>query len=1318
MRFSLKNAKEACVEKIEKILPFKRKIDSAETKEAAHKFHTLTPKDDAPLGVYESALDFVFTDPNVKNVAVSGAYGSGKSTIVKSYKTKKNYGDRFLHISMARFQPEGKEAEDMGIDITAGQKSNYKASDDDKGSLAKVNRETILEGKIINQLLHQIPAKNISQTNFRIKDRVPFTRCTVICVALGATFGIYTLHFSSWASFWDTVTTGWLRNLFRFSAYPEMRLITGAIFLFSVGVLTYRLANLLAKHKIRKATVSGLEIEIFNNSNESFFDKYLNEVLYLFKQIEQDVIVFEDIDRYDSSIIFERLHEINRLVNKNRKDKPLRFFFLLKDDIFESKDRTKFFDFIIPIVPYIDGSNSYDKFIECFEEIGFAASDRKENDSISKDFLQGLSLYIDDMRILQNICNEFLIYYNCMKPIEPDADKMLALVAYKNLFPQDFAKLQLEQGFVYEIIGDKRGDRNSKSGKERLIASEKARLDLEIANKEEELDSVKNETLPLDILAELYARRICGYSFNSNWDADTCRQQIESRRNNPGYKDAILEYDNFIAYAEANPESREKRITRLEKELQELCEEQDTLMGKKVCQLISRENIDEFFTKTKFISETGAKDENFNIIKDSPYFPILKYLVREGYIDESYTDYMTYFHENSLSAGDKKFLRSVRDKKAKGEAYPLEKPELVASLLSAMYYDQEEILNYELFKSLLADYVGNNKHTAKTKKFIEYIREKHLYDFLVGYAIPPTEIDNLIKVIGAEWIGFINDYIHAYNLGDTPSHNRKIYEDFIRRFTYELLVMVGTSSESMSFVDEDSKSALVKFISNDEVYVSTDATRIQELADGIKQFGIRFSTLSFKVADYESEIDLSEITTQHEVSYSKLSRLIYENNSYAINYANINSMLTKYYDLSGSDNTPSNWYTIIMSDEESPMAKYIGENIDDFVNIIVSNCNGMITDLEKNAVSIINNEDVAAEKRKTYISYLTTVIPNLHDINDTNLWEELLKNHKALKYTPENVVDYFANCRDSKFDDVLVSYINAQGKSIILDSCFADDERKDDFFEAIILATALDDAIYEGFVEQSSIKHEDFEITDFPIEKLQILDKHGLIGMTKKSLATMREHYQKYLYKFICNHIEDYIKIVSDKTVFDFDEMLALLDKEIAAQRKIDLLNLTQKPVSIKGKKYPDKLSAYILSNNYDDTDFEHLVIKYVTYGEQTKTAIVDKAFEQKDLLQSHQDIVSRLLITDILSRDFDFNDKFEVFKNFAPAASKAEIKKWVNVIGISEFLDVYDRSKRPRFDATDTNATVLEILENRGDIKEYRLDGKSDKYIIRRPKL
>ncbi len=113
---------------------------------AENTLKNLTPITDVELGIYEEQLTSKLADPNVKNIALSGPYGAGKSSILATYK-KQHPEKKFLHISFAHFQDVAK---------------------DDK----QLPDETELEGKIINQLIHQMPAETIPQTHFQLLKEV------------------------------------------------------------------------------------------------------------------------------------------------------------------------------------------------------------------------------------------------------------------------------------------------------------------------------------------------------------------------------------------------------------------------------------------------------------------------------------------------------------------------------------------------------------------------------------------------------------------------------------------------------------------------------------------------------------------------------------------------------------------------------------------------------------------------------------------------------------------------------------------------------------------------------------------------------------------------------------------------------------------------------------------------------------------------------------------------------------------------------------------------------------------------------------------
>lgn len=144
---------------------------------------------------------------------------------------------------------------------------------------------------------------------------------------------------------------------------------------------------------------------------------------------------------------------MNELINNSEQiDRRVVFIYAIKDDIFGdvdsdklTKDRTKFFDFIIPVIPIINASNSGDLLKK---KIKYSPYSELVNDY----FLEDVTIYIDDMRVLKNIFNEFVIYQQKLSAIDLDANKLLAMIIYKNIYPVDFSKLQYNKGLVYELF--------------------------------------------------------------------------------------------------------------------------------------------------------------------------------------------------------------------------------------------------------------------------------------------------------------------------------------------------------------------------------------------------------------------------------------------------------------------------------------------------------------------------------------------------------------------------------------------------------------------------------------------------------------------------------------------------------------------------------------------------------------------------------------------------------------------------------------------------------------------------------------------------
>ena len=76
-----------------------------------------------------------------------------------------------------------------------------------------------------------------------------------------------------------------------------------------------------------------------------------------------------DIHSLEDRKIFVHLRELNNILNNDDsiKEKPIVFVYAVNDDIFTEKDRTKFFDFIIPVIPVVNSTNSGEELLERLE---------------------------------------------------------------------------------------------------------------------------------------------------------------------------------------------------------------------------------------------------------------------------------------------------------------------------------------------------------------------------------------------------------------------------------------------------------------------------------------------------------------------------------------------------------------------------------------------------------------------------------------------------------------------------------------------------------------------------------------------------------------------------------------------------------------------------------------------------------------------------------------------------------------------------------------------------------------------------------------
>lgn len=1173
-----------------------------------YKFERLTPNEDVKLDVYEEAINYAFENPDIKNIAISGAYGAGKSSLLASYK-KKHRNLSFLHISLAHFNSQNQENE------------------------IKV-KESVLEGKILNQLIHQISLQKIPQTNFKIKrnvnSKIIIKRTAEIILFLVAI--TYFLCFDMWKNYISTLPCNSFKSFISLSTHPYTLMIDGVLIVIMLSLIIYEIITVQKNKNIfRKLNLQGTEIEIFEENNDSYFDKYLNEVLYLFENVEEDAIVFEDMDRFDSNKIFERLREINTIANvrlQKENKKVLRFFYLLRDDIFMSKDRTKFFDYIIPVVPVVDSSNSYDQFISHFQNTGLL-------EKFDENFLQGLSLYIDDMRILKNIYNEFIIYYNRLNTIELDYNKMLAIITYKNLFPRDFAELQLNKGFVYTIFDNK----------DKFISKEKEGLNNRIRENEQEIKLLKNNILKsVNELNVIFAHK---YFKNYGWHNynDTDLQNFISKNLN-GEK--LNEYNDRKHQTES---LLDKGLSKKINENFHLNRDILDIENKKLHEIITRENIDEIFsiTNTNEIGEVF----NFNEIKKSEYFDLLKYLIRNGYIDETYADYMSYFYENSLSRIDKIFLRSIADKKAKEYTYKLNNPKLVVSRLKIMDFEQEEILNFDLLKYLL-NTLSNEEYI---EKFMIQLRITKNYKFVGEFLDNPdvsNELPAYIKFLNMEWWELFLTAVNEKTLTELQIRNYSIYS------------LYYSDDSTLKYINKGN--CLCEYISNARDYLSIENPQINRLIQCFNLLGV-----SFVGFDYEK--------TNKDLFYS-----VYNNSLYTINLENLQIIQKEILNIKNDEDIIHKNYTLLCSYPNEAITHYINENINNYFDTVLQMCNGKILDDEKVVISVLNNPKLTIEHKHSYISLLHTTITCVNIIDDSSLWSSLL-DMNIVQYSEKNIMDCF---NAIKLNKSVIAYINRCNIELDFSKYECDNEMKRKLFESLIICNSIENSKYKQILVSLGFYYDNFTISNIKNDKIHILIDINILKMTADTLSFMRENYPKQKFHFIRNNIESYINIMCDE-LFSQDELLKILSWNINDKLKLKLLEYSDEEISITEEKYSNAVCLHILNNNFKKSDLIDLFSTFEQWDNSIQSCIFDLAIKYIETLFSNHKCASKKLINSLFhSNAINFSEKIALLVSMMPDIDENYIKEILILLNLNEFLKIFDTKSRPKFEINDENEDLL----------------------------
>jgi YobI-like P-loop NTPase len=1025
------------------------KQDSSEKRSFECHFKSLAPTDDADKnGKYSEALKWAINEASIRNIAVTGPFGAGKTSVLKTFE-KRNPDIKVLNISLASFS--------KGL---SGKEPNHDAKERED---EKRQKEYLIEKSILQQIIYKETNKALPMSRFERLSKISTWHrwLKVVAFALSILLVLLFLKLDS-----ETIADA-LKSI------PELGFVYQLAILIIASIIIYGLVSslreLLKNKRVNKISLLKGDIELSEKTGASILNLHIDEIIYFFEETDYQVVVFEDLDRFDGVEIFTKLREINTLLNQSKQlgNKKIVFIYAVKDDIFDEISRTKFFDFIVPVIPIVHLSNSREILREELRNSPYGTK-------ISEEIVSNLTRYVDDMRLILNIFNEYIIYSEkLMKQIALTPDKLLAFIFYKNKYPRDFSLLNKGRGVVAEALGSKN----------RVIIElikeldekiKKCKLDIDIANDERQAEVAKNSKELRAIYLSKYIEQMQDQSVirvgeeNQNLstllnDESAFNKLIKSNRvyriDRFGHRVKLDKLDS-ASYAErlAVIEGRtDEGLEKLNAKLKRLEQEKAKLRGQSLSFLLEH-----------------YPDKKAELLGKHADNELLSYLLVNSLIDESYYNYLSYFHPGSRTPQDKNFLIAVQEKKQLEFTYKLSSPKEVLEELTARELGSQYAVNIDLLDYMCS--VSSQRLSEFLSGFEKFSKDD--FEFVIAFYNTSNHGEMFIGMLSETWDSFISELLTNPNITEPNK--------------VTLIKSVFQNSLPETIQNQNRDSVLTKFISK------TRSTLLLELD----------KDTCIKVLE---ELKPKFINLELFIHSSELFEFIVNSDFYSLNSENIKCIFDYYdYSYEGSyprfaDITTTKIYRSIKNDLNS----YV-------INVLIRQ--GEVIEETKDSIRVLlNSTELNIENKQKVIQRVKFRLEDISVVESDieTLWPQLLK-YKKIKVSWQNVFNVYSQGEIASNQEELWKYLADEKVSEFLSEQDIPDtylERAPDFFKSLIQTVSPKPKIIEKLIKELQININSLSDYKLSPDVAHVLVKAGVVTLTDENIQVLRD--------MSSNHVED-----------------------------------------------------------------------------------------------------------------------------------------------------------------------------------------------------
>ncbi|MFS0938020.1 hypothetical protein [Enterococcus casseliflavus] len=1078
----------------------------------------LTGEELNKINPYIKRIDDGVKNPDITNIALMGSYGSGKSTIIKNFECK-HPEYKVLNLSLGSYSKQEleKQVKDNG----------------ENDDIDDLNEK--LENSLVKQMIYREKNSKLPYSRFKKINHISNRRKVALYLLFLSSL-ISFFYLNDYLNFKEIV----LSNVEDIASNTKLLdLILYCVLIVSTSILFFQFfQTVLKQFKLSKLNFANVSLEEDEN-NFSYFNKYIDEILYYFETNKFDVVVIEDVDRFKSIRVFEHLKELNLLLNNSKQiNRKVTFVYAVKEDIFsnskekieehESEIRTKFFELIIPIIPVVDAFNSREYLVPMMNE----KSVGKLDENFEK-FLKDISLYISDLRLLTNIVNEFFTYIDIHGRLSRSMNKeaLFSMIALKNLVPSAFTELQKSQGFIYEIIVQGKFDDELIEG----VNEEVTIIETGFQEIEEHINVDKISELKKFLFDQ-------GISINDSILLDGKYKNLTDL--DKAIIDSLLEdnEDNTIFYARARgdvpiPKSRFKRIVK-EKDsiLKERREKQQEEYDLKIDELNNfiraslKQKLKKYPILVGLIYEEMTNEKYDNKDKD-----FILYILSNGYLAEDYSTYLSIFYEKSMTIDDKNLLVKLKSNQSLGFNEKVDNIKEFVRELLPQDFEKQGILNINILKYLFS-YVY--KDPLKIRDVVLenfFIREEDIYLKNLKVILDENKL-SIANFVFELLRKYTNDFIEKCNASEK---NRLI----------DLIFYVCLGNITLYYGEDNRKKLLMQILNKQKpVYEGIEEFEDNEDAADY-EFLISENILNrpnffIEIEDYVESNTIMEVLSEHnkeafdyakiyfdDLELDNLSEEQYNKFIQCELYRYDKDMFSKILNYKNSDEVKVVSYANILNSKIDDLIRNTNTNLYHFVDEVLFSLDEL-SETEESLLSLLNSQKFNKLAIRTeLIDKSNVTVEKIKQVTDSSLWSTLLEKRKC-SVTWGNIKDYYENVEIDL--SVMNSIFTNQNEVKSLKKQYDSSDSKDEL--KVLLKKMVDNQAIVITEENVEL----LEITKYDAGKLSsqsthILAKNNLIDFNMENVSKFKE--DGVIVEVVLNHpnefLENYSEIdLSEEEVF------------------------------------------------------------------------------------------------------------------------------------------------------------------------------------------